>query len=242
MPRMPKWVGDAFENLLSSMFLHAEVIETEDIGPQLKWVRLQGDFSKANHHIGYAVAFRVNDTAFRNYTPTYFDSSKGICDILFHLHGNGPGSTFANNLINGDQLYMVPPRGKKIYQPSLPHHFYFGDETSIGLCRALQRNAWAQQQHCDGILELDKNTPELVEKLDLQPGIVAKKTPEKQSQLLALLDEKRAALGSNWTSTAFYLTGNATSIQFFKNALRERGVANRNITTQAYWAAGKTGL
>jgi NADPH-dependent ferric siderophore reductase len=36
--------------------------------------------------------------------------------------------------------------------------------------------------------------------------------------------------------------GNAKSIQAFRKALREKGVSNKNIHTQPYWAEGKVGL
>src|SRR6218665_1879542 len=128
--RIPKWVGDLFESTLRP---NAKVLETSYISSQIKKIRFQGDISKMSFQIGYANVLRVSETEYRNYTAAYHDKAKGIIDIIFHIHTNGVGSEYFDALKTGDETYIGPSRGKKLYDSGIKNQLFFGDETSLGL-------------------------------------------------------------------------------------------------------------
>src|SRR5688572_28673607 len=112
MPKAPKWLNDTVETLLSGKMPLLRVIETAHINPRIKRIRFQGDVKGLNFQIGYAVVVRISDTEYRNYTVSYNDTKTGIVEMIVHLHGNGPGCTFMNKLTTGDEIKLIPPRGK----------------------------------------------------------------------------------------------------------------------------------
>lgn len=220
MPRMPKWMGDAVESLMASKFLTVTVTRMEYLSPEVKKVCFTGDLSKADFDAGYAVTFRVNALDHRDYTPAVF--TKDTCEIIFHIHGNGPGSTFADNLQVGDTTKMVIPRGRKLYRSEGGPHFFFGDESSIGTLKAIM-----QEVPCMGILELDESNWHVPAKLGMQVDVV-----QKGSSSLDLPNDR----------AVYVLTGNGESIQSFRKMLKGKGVSSSQIITKAYWIPGKKGL
>ncbi|HEX8608382.1 MAG TPA: FAD-binding oxidoreductase, partial [Pedobacter sp.] len=92
MPRVPKWVANAMETVFSSQIRKVVVTEIIYLNPHIVKVSFKGNLEKIKFRSGQAIAIRVNETNFRNYTPSHWDSKKGIFEVIFHLHGNGPGS------------------------------------------------------------------------------------------------------------------------------------------------------
>lgn len=215
------------ENLLASKLLTVRVGEVEYLSPGVKRIRFEGDLSKTDFSIGYAVSFRVSPVDYRDYTPVVFDRALGICDIIFHIHGKGLGSAFADKLQPGDVTRMVIPRGRKLYRAGSAFHFFFGDESSIGTCYSLM-----QEGDCAGILELDEVNWEVPGKLKMRADVVDKH----HGDMAAALD--KYSLNNDVT---YVLTGKATSIQAFRKLLRERGVSGSQMIIKAYWVPGKSG-
>ncbi|WP_224996088.1 siderophore-interacting protein [Cesiribacter sp. SM1] len=241
MPRVPKWVGDTMETVLASKYIPVSVCATEYLGSALKRVTFRGDFSKADFSIGHAVAFRVNECDFRNYTPASVCEEKGLCDVIFYMHGKGPGSKFSRDLRQGDSLKMIIPRGKKLFQPSKTLHFFFGDETALGLFSRMARRIKEQHQAYTGMVELDGENLRLPPELDLSvKTIVKKEFCGNSAETIGVY--LRETYPAYLEKAVFYLLGNAASIQVFRKALRLQNVSSKNIKTQAYWAEGKIGL
>src|SRR5688572_19027294 len=115
MPKAPKWLNDTLEIVLAAKMPLLRVTETGYINPYIKKISLEGDVQGLNFHPGYAIAIRVSDTEYRNYTVSFNDTEKGIVELIIHLHGTAPGSAFIDNIKPGDQIRLVPPRGKKMY-------------------------------------------------------------------------------------------------------------------------------
>ena len=241
MPRVPKWIGDAMENIFASKILPVTVTETEYLTPQIKRIRFEGDLAHAGFQAGYAVSFRVNDTDFRHYTPLAFNKEEGYCDIIFHLHGNGPGSLFADRLKTGDQVKMMAPGGKKMYREDSPLHFFSGDETALGLFLSISERVLERSGQYTGILEVETGA-QLPPSLQLTPYILDRNSKDKATLVSGCLDEIRQDMGNLWQDMTCYLAGNASSIQMVRKGLLARGVSSRNILTQAYWTEGKIGL
>jgi NADPH-dependent ferric siderophore reductase len=241
MPQLPKWVGDLVENAFSSKFRTLTVTEIAYPHRQLKRIRFTGDLSGVAFKTGQAVLLRIDDQNYRNYTPCFWDSEAGICDLLVHLHGNGPGSQFLAELIPGETLHTSLPRGFNMYRKNSATHFFFGDESTLGFFQSLQDMARQNDQACGGLFELDPGLAEIPTAMGLDMQVVPKSVGDAAAAIMSLQNLDKATW-EQFQDGTFYLLGNARSIQQFRKALKEMGIAARNIVTQPYWAAGKIGL
>ncbi|MCG2614124.1 siderophore-interacting protein [Terrimonas sp. NA20] len=240
MPTLPKWMNDAVEGLLKSQFRQVVATQIEDFSSSVRKVRLLGDFRGVISEPGYAVGFRVNERAFRNYTPFLFDAEQGVCDILFHLHGNGPGSEFAGQLKEGDELRIIIPRGRTVYRKHLSHHVMIGDETALGLALSLRNEASAKQHSSITIFEVDDSS--VMAELQLYGHVLQKSGLNKAGRIRQRILQQQEDTGVSLADTGFYLAGNADTMRIARSELKQLNVPSRNIFSQAYWAEGKTGL
>ncbi len=241
MPKVPKWAADAMESLFSGKMRKVRVSEVAYLNPYLKKITFRGDLRNINFKIGQAVALRVDDTNYRNYTPSFWNSEAGICEMIFHLHGNGPGSEYINKLQVNDELNLSIPRGFDIYKKEYKYHFLFGDETTIGLFKSLKMAIEENEQDYLGVLELHSTTGQTYIDAECMLEVVPH-SDNKAEHAVRYLESLSAPVWQLWKNGVFYLIGNAGSIQNFRKALKAKGISNKNIITQPYWAEGKIGL
>jgi len=239
MPKIAKWMGNALEGIMSSKMPMMKVVEIVYLTPFVKKVRFQGNLTAMNFQLGYAVFIRINDTEYRNYTVSETNLEQGTLEIIFHLHGNGPGSHFIDKLKIGNQIRIGVPRGKKMYDQSAEKHLIFGDETSLGLAKSLHRKMDEDQKLYFFYFELDDINSHVPEHIGLKNYIVfPKNSIFKNSKLLDNLPIFK--LG-NWNNANFILTGNANSIQIIRTALKTRSCIGK-IYSQGFWLENKAGL
>lgn len=232
---IPKWVSNLFAN---TMRPNVRIVETSYITPKIKRIRFQGDISKWSFQIGYASVVRISDTEFRNYTVAWHDREKEIFDIIFHVHGNGIGSKYIETLQVNEELFISPPRGKKLYDISGAQQFFFGDETSLGVACALlpllKKNGHKFQFYFE-LGEENNNAPGL---LGLENYTVFAKNNsfrnEKWIRDLSLFKT------GEWNTANFALIGNVKSVQAFRKVLKDKMLGS--IYSQGYWLEGKKGL
>ncbi len=114
----------------------------------------------------------------------------------------------------------------------------FGDETSIGLAAALrQADPSAEQRY---IFEAnDASEARLV--LD-RVGIGGASVIGRQPDGAHRPTLRETILATPVEHATYLLTGNASSIQYVSQALKQEGVPTSRIRAKAYWAAGKVGL
>jgi len=232
---IPKWAGGLLESLVGQ---RAEVVASTYLSPYLKKVRFRANISRMNFQIGYASVIRVSETEYRNYTVAHHDSRTGIVDIIFHIHGNGPGSEYANSLTAGDELYISSPRGRKVYDPKVHQQVLLGDETSIGLACALLPTLKQSGHAFQFYLELDeanRNAPAI---LGLENCNVYPKDGSLSDEKCIL--ELPVFRKADWRQANYILTGNVNTIQTLRKVLKNRDAGR--IHAQGYWLAGKKGL
>ncbi|MDR7129564.1 NADPH-dependent ferric siderophore reductase [Algoriphagus sp. 4150] len=244
MPKVPKWMADAMQSLFSGMYHPVQVTATEELEERLRRVRFEGDFSGSKRAFvpGNVIEFRVSDTEFRHYTPSYFDPKAGVCEVLFYLHGKGPGSKWVADLKVGETLNLLGPGGKIGYNASSQNHIAFGDETSLGSFACIEAEAKQQRHSFYSIAELDKENKHWPKALQLETTVVEKDKEMKAIETIRYLDGYLANYSREKASTTFYLTGNAKSISGVKKFLISRGFESKQIRTEPYWSEGKTGL
>lgn len=242
MPRISKWIADLVENTFSGKFREVTVTATQYLTPHLKKITFSGDISNVKFEPGYAVLMRIDDTNFRNYTPCRWDAEAGNFDILFHIHGNGPGSKYIDDLDEQDVLTISVPRGYKLFRKDSASHFFFGDESTLGLFKGMKEQADKMDASYTGIFELDHVFTGIEALFGVGKTETVSKSGVPAQHAVHLLHELTDTQWKEWEQGTFYLMGNAKSIQHFRKALKERGIPARNIVTQPYWAEGKIGL
>ncbi len=167
----------------------------------------------------------------RTYSPYCFDSDAGALSILVYLHGNSPGATFGRNAREGDQLRIFGPRDSLDFK-GLKNAVFFGDETSLGVARAL----FDSDRDATFFFELGYgDNARAIEALGLS-----------SAHMYAIDDQRRhidiASTMQLGPDTTLVLTGQARSIQGMRHALRDKGARYKRHRTKAYWAPGKRGL
>lgn len=244
MPKVPKWMANAMESLFSGMYHPVQVTAVEDLENKLRKIRFEGNFSTLRKGFtpGNVIEFRISDTEFRHYTPSYFNQEEGICEVLFYLHDKGPGSKWVADLKTGDRLNLLGPGGKIKYNPNFQTHIACGDETSLGVFACIKAEADKQGDRFLGIVELDKTHEHWTKILKLDSFTVTKSENPKGTETIIQLDKLFKSLNLNKAETVFYLTGNAKSILNIKKFLLKNDFSNKQIQTEPYWVEGKQGL
>ncbi len=242
MATVPKWLGDTME-VVYQRFMHEMVItDIEYLDEKLKRVRFEGDFRKIKFTPGNVIKVRVNDTEYRHYTLSAFDAKAGFCEIVFYLHGSGPGSLWAERLKMGDRAKLLGPGGRLHYSENRENHFLFGDETSLGWMKCMEEEAESRGEFFFGFAELDEAHQDWASRLGSSVKIVDKSADSPAKPVIDIVKEWEEDFWTTAGGTVFYLTGRTKSIQAFRKFLLSKGISSKKIKTEPYWAEGKSGL
>lgn len=188
-------------------------------------------------------AFRVSRTDFRHYTPAVLDRARRELTIIVHRHGGGPADRLIASWSVGRDVMVCrwsSTRGFRWPQVAGPV-VLLGDSTVISLAMAFAERAGQESREVLTVLEVDAGDVEATRRLVAGAVVV----PAADEPGLALDDWLRDAPHriSAAPGALFYLAGHGQSIQRQRAHLREaHGVDRRSISTQPYWATGKSGL
>ncbi|WP_407184108.1 siderophore-interacting protein [Bradyrhizobium centrosematis] len=218
----------------------ARVAAIESLSPRFRLIELEGDALK---DIAWAAGQKIQiamgtGLSARTYTPMSWDSGRGRTRLLAFMHGDGPGSRWADNLREGGACRLFGPRRSLDLAGLAAPVVLFGDETSFGLAAALRGTMQA-----GGSLHMFEATDvaaarQVLDAMSLgESRLVARSSGEDH---LAKVEAEMLRLAAN--RAQFVLTGKASSIQHVSRALKAAGVAPARIKAKAYWAPGKTGL
>lgn len=242
MPQIPKWLADTMMTVANPWLRHAVVTDTTMVSDELRLITFQGDFDHENFLPGKIVQFRVDDTNFRHYTLSSFNKQQNTCSVLFYLHGKGPGSHWASSLRPGQAVKFRAGQGKLKYDEKTKHHFFFGDETTIGLYNWYKTTALACSHEYFGVLELHPPHEGALNNLKIMIDNVQATMEAPAVSAIDWMEEMHPDCWANWKGATFYLAGRAISVSRFKKYLLGKGVNASQIRMDAYWADGKCGL
>lgn len=233
MPEIPAFLADAF----APRFARPSRVERiETLSSNIRRIRFAlAPAERLRFCPGQEVEFRVGATSFRHYTPSELDPIAGRLEVIFYLHGSGPGSAWAAALRPGDPAPLLGPGGRFKLDEDAASHLLLGDETCLGLFCALCAAAPGSVR---GAIEVDAINEGVPRALGLPlDAVVRDASAPRGAALRAWL---RRASPSGGTA---YLAGHAQSIAALRQQLTEKhGYTRRSIRTKAYWADGKRGL
>lgn len=167
----------------------------------------------------------------RTFTPIGWDAAAGATELLVQVGDPAsPAGRWASGLRAGDPIRFVGPQ-RSLAVPAAGAIVLYGDETSLGLARALVAARGAADVAL--VLELGPEAAASLPALGL-PGAVAIARGAAADAAREIADALARSPGA-----ALLMTGNARAIQAVRAALPS-GVRAR--ATRAYWAPGKVGL
>ena len=172
----------------------------------------------------------------RTYTPVEWDPARGRTRIVGFLHGAGPGSAWLREATVGDTCDVLGPRHSLDLRKAAALVALFGDETSLGLARALSSMGVAASCRFEARDPASmRRTAGAWHLRDVE--VVARTAGDGHLDMLVAPLPALAVAG-----TTFVLTGRAQAIQRLRAELRNLGVPPGRIMAKAYWAPGKVGL
>ena len=238
MSSVPQFLTDTFERV----FLRSAVISTvTHLSGHVRLLELAGDGLKGVTWIpGEKVQFHLGKFKTRTYTPISWDSNEGTARFIMFLHGNGPGSEWAELLKQGDQCHFMGPRSSLNFAEINGDSIFFGDETSIAAALAHHgSNGTRQNRYVFEVSSLVESG-EVIQSIGLPHARLVRKTPDLTH--LAEVEQSLVDAASELAAPGWIFTGKGQSIQSLRKALRTRDIAFSQLKAKAYWADGKTGL
>lgn len=239
MSPVPPFLTNAFQKFFSRS---AVVTDVEALNGHFRLVTVAGPALIGEiWSPGQKVQFHLGNLVTRTYTPTAWNSDKGIAQFVMFLHGKGPGSDWAASLQKGNPCQFIGPRSSLNFADIKGSSLFFGDETSIGAAQALaNRNNRNRQAHY--IFEVSSTTEvaETLRRVGLTNAKLIQRTADQTHlhEVEELLADTATSLGlPHWI-----LTGRAQSIQTLRKLLRARRMFFSRLNIRAYWANGKAGL
>ncbi len=222
------------------MLRMVKVEQVTYLNPNIKTIRLKGNFSALHFAPGFTVSFRVSPTESRHYTVSQVDPSARFIECIVHIHGNAPGASYINELQPGDEKIKLAVLGSdKQYDAKVKKQIIFGDETSLSLMLSFLPVLRQNEHDYQFFIELDEDNRNIPEKIGLDNCTVfffiyLFRDQDKIQQLSLFNDEE-------WSDANMVLTGNVRSLQNFRKVLKENSHKGK-IYAKGYWLEGKKGL
>jgi NADPH-dependent ferric siderophore reductase len=222
------------------VFREAMVTSVTDVSPLVRCVRLEhASLAGIACSPGDKLQVFLANAGMRTYTPVGWDASRGAFELLVYLRSGRatPGVEWARALVPGQGVQFFGPRKSVRISSQAPEAtglVLFGDETSLGVARALG----ASRPEIRVVLEVDD--PAAVEHAlgDMRERVVlVPRDGERHFDIVVNTIRTGFAAGAR---PELALTGAAPSIQAVQKRLKAAGI--RASSSKAYWAPGKVGL
>lgn len=235
-----KGPGRLSKTLVRLFMRHVTVAAVETIADGFRLITLEGP---ALAGIAWTPGQKIQiamGSAFvaRTYTPIEWDPVAGRTRILGYAHGDGPGSAWIRGLAPGDECDIFGPRHSLDLSAAAGPVALLGDETSIGLARALLSHDRTGAIACRFEVDDVDASRRVMTRLGCDDVTLFGRTEDGEhiKRIEAALPALHAA------GATFVVTGKASTIQQLRLALKRRAVPATRIVAKAYWAPGKAGL
>jgi ferric-chelate reductase (NADPH) len=236
-------VSRFFTDALERAFFHSTVVATvTHLSGHFRLIEFMGESLKREKWIpGQKVQFHLGKLKTRTYTPISWDPLEGTSQFIMFLHGNGPGSEWAESLKRDTLCNLIGPRSSLNFAEIAQDSIFFGDETSIAAAVALHRSRKeTQQDHYVFEVSSSVESAEVLQRVGLPNAKIVKKVPDFSH--LAEVEQTLIDNASRLAAPRWIMTGKAQSIQVLRTMFRNRHMNIAQFNTKAYWAEGKTGL
>lgn len=240
MPNLSPWLANTLEKVIRNKTHEVTVVETKVLGDDLKQITFEAS-NELDLIPGNGILIQVNVAEYRYYTISDFNREANTCQIIFYLKPQGPGSVWAKNVQKGDCLALIVDQAEIQYDLNANQHFFFGDETSIGLYESFGKIATNLEHEYFGILELKEENHSALKNIKLLIDAVSSEVMFPAENAIEWMENMHPKCWDMWKGAKFYLTGREKSVQRFKKYLKNKGVSSLQIQSSFYWEKGRTG-
>jgi len=237
MPQISNGLDHAPMAAINGLSYSAIVKDTRFLSEDLLMVHFTGNFPPGTLYPGQQLSFFIDDRHIRSYTLASADIEKQAYSVLFYLNGKGPGSTWTTTLQPGRTVSFSASPGKLRYNERATHHFFFGDETAMGLFYGFKEMALQNNHEYFGVLELQPQNERVLTALKLLVDCVPPSFTTPAAHAIYWMEDMHPNCWNAWKKAEFYLAGSNIAVQEFNTWLQENQVAPHRIHTMAYWSA-----
>jgi NADPH-dependent ferric siderophore reductase len=206
------------------------------LSEDLLMVQFTGDFPVNVLHPGQQLSFYIDDIHTRPYTLASVDTERHAYSVLFYLNGKGAACNWIITLQPGCRVSFSVDPGKLHYNEQATHHFFYGDETAMGLFYGFKEMALQNNQEYFGVLELQPHNEGVLNALKLLIDWVPPSCTAPAASAIQWMEDMHPNCWRAWKKAQFYLAGEALSVQQFNTWLQQKQVAPRRIHTLEYWS------
>jgi NADPH-dependent ferric siderophore reductase len=215
----------------------ATVIRADQLTPRMRRVTVRADsMMGATIRPAQDVELLLRDPSGRRvkrrYTIRQARQDTGELDLDVLLHGDWPGSAWAQRARPGDATEFQGPRGK-LEVRSAPWHLLVGDESALPAIAAICESL-PESEQAVAVIEVADATDELPVRADtrwISRGTSAPGTPHLLSAALADVDVPHGARA--------YLMGESRAMIALRAGLESRGLEHDAIFVKGYWNVGR---
>jgi NADPH-dependent ferric siderophore reductase len=170
----------------------------------------------------------------RDYTPRRYDLEKLELDIDFVLHGDGPASTWAEQVKPGQFLHIGGPRGSMIVPDIFDSYLLIGDETALpAIARRLE--GLAANRRALVIIEVENGKEQQVLQSAAEVDVIWVLREGGKDHLLTTVRQVKVPTGSLY---AWVATESKVSRQIRRVLLDEHGLDDQFVKAVGYWRLG----
>lgn len=230
----------ALENALLKLWSRpATITEVQPITERFRVVTLEGETLKdARWRPGQKIQIKLGGLASRTFTPMLWDRDEGALQILVYRH---EWAHWVQTASAGDDCMLFGPRDSvdltSLNRPLL----IFGDESSLGLMRALKATREGfRGSHFVVETSSAAETQSAIDILNLPPMTLIERARDD-----AHMTESATALRrmvETHSPHDIVLSGKARSVERLSRFLTGIGLPASRIHARPHWAAGRTGL
>lgn len=240
MSNLSPWLANTLEKVILNKLHTVTVAETAKLSNHLTQITFQVS-NELELIPGNGVLIQVGVAEYRYYTISAFNREANSCQIIFHLNPQGMGSAWAKHVQIGDRLEFLVDQAEIQYDVHVNQHFFFGDETSIGLYESFGTIAKNLGHEYFGILELKEENHCALKNIKLLIDAVSSEVLFPAESAIEWMENMHPKCWEMWKGAKFYLTGREKSVQRFKIYLKNKGVNSLQIRSSFYWEKGRTG-
>ena len=239
MPNLSPWLANTLEKVILNKIHEVTVAETVMLSDHLKQVTFQAT-NELDLVPGNGILIEVNVTEYRYYTIADFNREANTCQVIFYLKPQGLGSAWAKSVRKGDGLKFIIDQAEIQYEYHANQHFFFGDETSLGLYESFVKTAKNLEHEYFGILEMKEENHTALKNIKLLIDAVPSEVMFPAENAIEWMENMHPKCWDMWKGAKFYLTGREKSVQRFKKYLKNKGVGYPQIQSTPYLENGKT--
>jgi NADPH-dependent ferric siderophore reductase len=176
--------------------------------------------------------------AVRTYTPRRFDAAARTLEVQFLIHGDGPGSRWAERAAVGHRLVLIGPGGRFVLEPEVERWWIAGDESALPaigtLLEAIPASAKAEVH-----VEVASDDDRLEIPMAAEARVVWHRRRSPADYGAELLDAARLAEAS--PDSRYWVACEAGAMRAIRRLLLdERNLPKTSVITRGYWRAGET--